>query len=158
MSTMQQGTKSSEVFQFCFCFFFPDESFRVQLKCNAGSDHFKRFSRNLTEFDDDLGMIGRLLNRAMEKCQSELFLPAFLLARQITVEKSGASYGTWFSSVTSSSTSSKNFALLIKFLSSIARYEPVSVLKAHLNNPPFIPMVFADCSCYMVHSPSSTVV
>ena len=86
-------------------------------------------------------MITSLLQRAMEKSQVELFLPAFLLARQITMENSGASYGVWFSSITTTSTSSKNFALLIKFLSSIARYETISMIKSHLNNPPYIPMV-----------------
>ena len=138
MLTFLPGTKQSKVIQFCF------HISRSVIGWNLANqlDSLLSLKKNF-ELNFDLGLISRLLNRAMEKYQSELFLPAFLLARQITWEKNGAGYGVWFSSITSSSTSSKNFTLLIKFLSSIARYEPAFVLKAHLNNPPHIPMVLA---------------
>ena len=90
---------------------------------------------------NNAGLINCLLQRAVDKSLSDLLLAAFLLARQIYCENISTNYGLWFSSITGSSTSSKNFAFLMNFLTSIARYEPASILKSHLNNPPYVPMV-----------------
>ncbi len=88
-------------------------------------------------------LISTLLQQALDKSQTDLLLAALLLARQINAEStSGVHYGTWFSTVTSSSTTSKQFAFLMKFLTSIVRHEPLWVLIAHKGNHPHIPMVF----------------
>ncbi len=87
-------------------------------------------------------LINSLAQRALENLTVEMLLGSFLLARQINAENtSSIHYGSWFSSITSSSTTSKQFAFLLKFLSSIARHEPTWVLVAHKNNPPMIPVV-----------------
>lgn len=89
-----------------------------------------------------LALINSLAQRALQNLQMELLLASFLLARQINAEHtSGPHYGAWFSSITSLSTTSKQFAFLLKFLSNIARHEPAWVLLAHRNHPPFIPLV-----------------
>lgn len=87
-------------------------------------------------------LINSLMQRALENLQMELLLASFLLARQINAEHtSSPHYGAWFSSITSSSTTSKQFAFLLKFLSNTVRHEPSWVLFAHRSNPPFIPMM-----------------
>ncbi|XP_057381020.1 uncharacterized protein LOC130703609 [Daphnia carinata] len=87
-------------------------------------------------------LINSLMQRALENLQMELLLASFLLARQINAEHtSSPHYGTWFSSITSSSTTPKQFAFLLKFLSNIVRHEPSWILYAHRSNPPFIPMM-----------------
>jgi hypothetical protein len=82
------------------------------------------------------------MQRALDNLQMDLLLASFLLARQINAENtSSPHYGAWFSSITSSLTTSKQFAFLLKFLTNIVRHEPHWVLLAHKNNPPVIPMV-----------------
>ena len=72
----------------------------------------------------------------------ESLLGSFLFARQINAENtSSIHYGSWFSSITSTSTTSKQFAFLMKFLSNMVRHEPAWVLIAHKNNSPTIPSV-----------------
>ncbi|KAI9552901.1 hypothetical protein GHT06_020785 [Daphnia sinensis] len=101
----------------------------VQVCYPTGNQHLK-------------ALINSLVQRALENIQMELLLASFLLARQINAEHtSSPHYGAWFSSITSSSTTSKQFAFLLKFLSNIVRHEPSWVLHAHKTNAPFIPMM-----------------
>lgn len=90
-----------------------------------------------------LALINNLVHRALDNSQKELLLASFLLARQINAENtSSPQYGAWFSSsITSSSTPSKHFAFLMKFLTNSVRHEPAWVLLAHKNNPPTVPVV-----------------
>ncbi len=82
------------------------------------------------------------MQRALDNLQMDMLLASFLLARQINAENTSSShYGVWFSSITSSLTTSKQFVFLLKFLTNIVRHEPAWVLLAHKNNPPVIPMV-----------------
>ena len=99
------------------------------------------------------------MQRALDNLQMELLLASFLLARQINAENTSSHhYGVWFSSITSSSTTSKQFSFLLKFLTNIVRHEPAWVLLAHKNNPPSsIPIVnfsifliFIHCYCYQI--------
>lgn len=83
-----------------------------------------------------------LVQRALENFHKELLLAAFLLARQMYAENtSSLQYGAWFSSIVSASTTSKQFAFLMKFLTNSVRHEPTWILLAHKNHPPTIPVV-----------------
>lgn len=91
------------------------------------------------------GLIGSFLNQAMDKLQTDLLVASFLLSRQISAEHTASThYGSWFSSITSSATTSKQFSFLMKFLTSCVRHEPSWVLIAHKSNPPNIPMVVSN--------------
>ncbi|EFX83632.1 hypothetical protein DAPPUDRAFT_301633 [Daphnia pulex] len=101
----------------------------IQVCYPTGSKYLKAF-------------INSFMQRALDNLQMDLLLASFLLARQINAENtSSPHYGAWFSSITSSLTTSKQFAFLLKFLTNIVRHEPAWVLLAHKNNPPVIPMV-----------------
>ena len=90
-------------------------------------------------------LIANFLHRAMEKLDKEQLILSFLLSRQINAENiSSTHYGVWFSSITTSTTTSKQFSFLIKFLTSCVRFEPAWVLTAHKSNPPHIPAVVAN--------------
>ena len=87
------------------------------------------------------GLITNLLHRAMDKGRDDLLLAALLLARQTTSENNFATYGLWFSTICTTTTSPKHFAFIVKYLNSIVQYEMMPVLRAHLSNPPHIPSV-----------------
>ena len=90
-------------------------------------------------------LINSLLGRAVERSQNDLLLVAFLLARHIMCENNLANYGLWFTTyVTMSATTPKHFAAIMRFLANIVRYEPAAVLRAHLSNPPHIPMTVTN--------------
>lgn len=87
-------------------------------------------------------MINSLIQKGIETMQIELILASILLARQINAETSNiGGYGVWFASIVSPSVTTKQFAFLMKFLSNIARHEPLWVLVAHRNHPPYVPTV-----------------
>ena len=113
------------------------------LKCNNNHlffFYFEKFWGLKVHSSIFKALVSSLVQRAMDNLQKELLLASFLLARQINAENT-SQYGGWFSSITTFSTSSKHFAFLIKFLTSIVRYEPLWVLSAHKNHPPTIPVV-----------------